>query len=715
MPTLTVYPGVLPNGSRCSVLAQDGVTPIPNSGAVVGFSDYYLQKISAGILLDKDPINSGGTPIELLVAPLTLSGIPSIGNVPVYQGSNTLEWSEVPTGGPIDVNAHGVLPENTATVNGAAMRSMRDLLLATDPNAHWTMQFGRRGTYAYDENKWLNGFLDYTVDLNGSTLEYYQPAGSALTADTNTMLVWPDPWLVFNDGPNWNVHGFTYHEGYRIATVDAASAAVVLLDADKAAYLTAGEPVMIAGWAVGHMQYPNAMEAFEFNFIESVVGTTVTLQNRTRHRYSQDWPATVGRPHCGPATLYKLRNRKVDPDVASYDWTDMPRRATWRNGRLQGTRVGGANVFYVAGYESVRMENLSVNALTWFVNGDNASAYNCSWYGSQKIPEGINALEVDKNITNLLFENCRIPYIGGATSVKNLSMRNCTVDSVIETQAKRQVFENVVVAAKSASLPTFLIPNRATFRNVSAAAPPGTPWLQPQDWVSRPTVSIASINGSDNSLVTFNEFPSPDLPRFRLNDYLIATDGSIHGKVIDSLSDRSFRVRWSGTPAVSQQFYHTDDWAFTVDGASGTTLRWPTCIPSVRGGSAVLASPEHAGTVSLNVFFVPTMITSIVVSVTKASATFGFVQIRGYGGTPNLVHIDCATTGTRTITSGGVDGIAGLDYQPFGSGANWLDASAWTNLSSYRPRIRIDASAGSSLPKDWPVWTLTINCKQLEF
>jgi hypothetical protein len=63
--TITVYPGVKPDGTRPSVVAQDLVTPIPNDGASVVYSDYYERLLGQQLLLDYDPVLGGGTPIVI--------------------------------------------------------------------------------------------------------------------------------------------------------------------------------------------------------------------------------------------------------------------------------------------------------------------------------------------------------------------------------------------------------------------------------------------------------------------------------------------------------------------------------------------------------------------------------------------------------------------------------------------------------------------------
>lgn len=98
MPTLTVYPGMKPDGTRASVLASDLVTPIPDAGAVVEYGSYYMEMLSSQILLDHDPVNSGGTPIEILVPPVLVTGTPSAGQVLEATGPTAATWDD-PTGG----------------------------------------------------------------------------------------------------------------------------------------------------------------------------------------------------------------------------------------------------------------------------------------------------------------------------------------------------------------------------------------------------------------------------------------------------------------------------------------------------------------------------------------------------------------------------------------------------------------------------------------
>lgn len=686
---MTQYVDVYPRqGTTYPDAAGD---PIGTAGATVPMSKYIRDALTDGDLLTQDPLG-------------------------VYQpdGPRTVIPVTVESYG-IDPYTYGARPANTAAQNGVAFRAMRDYMIATDPLGSWIITFGTPGLYRYSFNKWLCGILDYIVDLGGSTLEYSIPTGYAETADTNTMFVWPDPWFAFDDGNNWYTTNYGYHNGYRIATQAASEQTVTLLTPAHAAYLAEGDPVLIAGWDPSWVAYPPPFEAFEYNTIVSVVGSVVTLREKTRNRYSQDWPDHAN-PEAGAARIYLLRNRARDPAMAVFDWADMPRRGEFRNGTLQGTHPTTGNTFYLAGYESCRVSNLRINAIQWFLNSEQVTASDITWFGDQVAGStGITTMDIDKCMSSLRFERCKMHWVSGATSVRTLSMRDCVVEAGITTQAKRQIFENVVVGQKSTVTAPIVTQYKSTFRNVQAACnlTSGGGWLEPFDWTGS-TFTIATINGSDNSLVTFVEQPHPDIPRLKPGDRLMKTDAAYHGVVVDAVAPRTFRVKWSSAPTVAHVFYLIDDYVFDVDEASGNTAGWIGCIPRARGGSVTLRSPALE-LYSVNVFYLPTKITSVVVDVTKAGAVHGFFMIRGTGGTPNLVRIATDSTGTRTCTSAGVTGITGNDYKPFGDPTGWLAASAWTNLAAYAPRVRIDYSAGGSRPQDWPEFTVTINCEELKF
>lgn len=669
----------------------EGVT-ITSAGANVPVSKYITDALYAGYLLTSDPLG-------------------------VYEptGPRTPVSTSTQSYG-IDPYTFGVRAANTAAANGVAFRAMRDHMVATDPSGSWTILFGTPGTYLCDYNKWLCNILDYCVDFNGSTYEYHKPEGFAETSDTNTIFVWPDPWHVFNDGNDWNVQGQGWHHGYKIASVDSGSQTVTVLSGTEAGYLAAGDPILIGGYDPSWLSFPPPYEAFEYNEVVSVVGTTVTLRERTRNSYSQNWPDHTYPVDSGKARIYLLRNRRRDPAAAVYDLVDMPRRGEFKNGTIVGTNVGGGMPFYPAGYERTRLSNLRIDAIQWFLNSEIVTVEDCTWFGTQiNTSVGHQAFDIDKCISSISFNRCKMTWLSGATSVRTLSVRDSVVELGIATQAKRQAFENVVVNQRTTVTAPVMSQYKSMFRNVQAATSIGAGggWLEPFDWTGD-SYTLATIDGSDNSLVTFSERLSPDLPRLKPGDRLIKTDAGYYGVVVDAVHPRTFRVKWSAAPSLGHVFYLMDDYLFDVDGSSGNRAGWIGCVPTARGGSVTLRTPS-LDTYSINVFYVPTKITSVVVDVTKAGATHGFFMLRGFGGVGNLVRIATDSTGTRTCTAAGVTGITGNDYQPFGDPTGWLSSASWTGLADYHPKVRIDYSAGGSRPQDWPEFTVTINCEELLF
>lgn len=642
----------------------------------------------------------------------------------IFFGSGGIgRWKRVLESGYVNANWWGVLTTNTASANDDALKRMRNSLVAIDPSAHWRIVFGKTGIYQYSYNKWLCGFLDYTIDLNGSTLKYYQPAGTATTSDTNTMLVWPDPWHVFNDGNDWNVVGQSWHHGYKIASVDAGSQTVTVLNATQAGYLAAGDPILIGGWDPSWLSYPPPFEAFEFNTIKSIAGTVVTLTERTRNVYSADWPdhtvagGSVASADAGAVRIYLLRNRSRDPALAGYAWRDMPRRGEFKNGTIMGTAAAAADgmPFYLAGYESTSFSNLRIDATQWAVNSEIVKFEDCTWFGEQiNSSVGHRGFDIDKCISAISFNRCKATWISGATSVRSLSIQNSVVELGIATQAKKQLFENVVVNQRTTAIAPIMSQFNTRCRNVQASNSDttGGGWLEPFDYTGS-TFTLATV-GADSSLVTFNEQVFPDIPRMKPGDRLMKTDASYYGVVVDAIHPRTFKVRWSATPTVGHVFYLMDDYVFDVDDSCGNRAGWVGCITRARGGSVTLKSPA-LNSYSTQAFYTPTKITSVTVNVTKVGAVHGFIMIRGHGGVGNLVRIATDSLGTRTCTSAGVTGITGNDYRPFGSGVDWFDVSSWTLLANYYPRVRIDYSSGGSGPSEWPVFTMTINCQELAF
>lgn len=94
MATLTVYPGVKPDGTRVSVVAEDLSTPIPNGGAVVTYSEYYANLISDHQLLTENPVIGGPPPITILTAAVTVGGSPGAGKILKAISATQATWQD---------------------------------------------------------------------------------------------------------------------------------------------------------------------------------------------------------------------------------------------------------------------------------------------------------------------------------------------------------------------------------------------------------------------------------------------------------------------------------------------------------------------------------------------------------------------------------------------------------------------------------------------
>lgn len=107
MATLTVYPGMKPDGTRVSVVAEDLVTPIPNEGAVVTYSEYYAGLLATQELVTDNPVEGGPPPITILTAAVTVGGSPAVGRIVKATSTTHATWQD-DTGGALsdgDVSA----------------------------------------------------------------------------------------------------------------------------------------------------------------------------------------------------------------------------------------------------------------------------------------------------------------------------------------------------------------------------------------------------------------------------------------------------------------------------------------------------------------------------------------------------------------------------------------------------------------------------------
>jgi hypothetical protein len=719
-----------------SVVDVDG-SVITSTGRDVQQSNYIIAAIRSGRLVLRDPLLSSNpgvpTPPPEQLPPVPFQPPPPVPvNIPP-----AVTAKPIPDTYYVDPNDFGVRPSNVHWLNNMGLRAMRSHCLSTAPDAHWIITFGKRGTYKYSFNKWLCGFLDYTVDLGGGTLSYHFPKGEtdpdfggsySFNTDTASFLVHCDFTYVFGEtgsGINWFQNGsYTYHKGWKIATVDAGTFTVDVTDglADLP-YLMPGDPVFIGGWDPAFSSYPAPFQFFEYNEIQSITGTRVTLRNRTRNAYRASWPYRVYggiNPPLGEPRIYQLRGRSRNPAYAAFRYPDVPRNGCIRNGYIQGSwdypDIDGfaAPHFFTAAYRSLLFENLEVDAVWQVQNCESVTFRSCRMRGYIQSHNAGRTIEIDKNCVSVSFENCTLPMIAGAQNCESVSFRDCIIERSITTQAQHTTIDNCSVGTSTEGMPAVLQQYRTTLRNVRPRVEPNAGWIRCREFVnvSGQPFAIETLS-ADKAQVTFSTagghsvFSPPNNFPFNHGDYLMKVDGSLYGKVVDAIHPATYVIRWSGTPRVGDQFYSYSDWNFVWDAQTADGL-WPGSMPSARGGSLTLKS-KNASNWSISPFHVPSKILSLVVNVTKAGTAGAFLWVRVFNddGGQTLAYVDCTTTGTRTITATGVTGGAPGDF-PGGH------AGGWANLATWRPRLRFDSAAGPS-PRDWPAYTFTINCEQLAF
>jgi hypothetical protein len=164
MTTITVYPAV-----GLTVLAQDGVTVIPTSGAIVQDNDYYRDLLRRGWLLTYDPLDTDGDPIE----------IPSGDSATLLQTAIAVAVATPGTLGEVRiVEAEGV-SFDVISLTGAATVDGVDVF-ATFADRHWARRKTGRAPMARSTGPRCNGSFDDTAGLENAINKVLRTPGACL-------------------------------------------------------------------------------------------------------------------------------------------------------------------------------------------------------------------------------------------------------------------------------------------------------------------------------------------------------------------------------------------------------------------------------------------------------------------------------------------------------------------------------------------------------
>ena len=359
-----------------------------------------------------------------------------------------------------------------------------------------------------------------------------------------------------------------------------------------------------------------------------------------------------------------------------------------KNGTIAGLQAATNFQMPVAercNIENIKFETLNVYGLT----AEHLTFDRCISYNQE--------LELDKMIDHVSINNCTFPVLSSAAGVQKLSVNSSTIHGRFDVAPFSLSVRDSIIGprfATSTSITT-TVSGRATFDNctlLNGNTGGGDAYLTYGDF-TQITYTPTSISGNDLVFAAY-----PDL---RLNSYLMKTDGSVYGRVLDISGSGPYTVsvRWSGAaPATGSAFYAFVAPRISVNNTSDE-FKYVGGIMNAFVGTEILGSPR-VPSVIIDKFMVPTMISSVEINVTKAGT--GAIYVRGFGGTPTICSIDTATVGLRTVTPSGATGSQPGD-----------DLTGYTNLTSYRPRLRFDFLTSETDISLRPMYTTTINATPL--
>jgi hypothetical protein len=570
------------------------------------------------------------------------------------------------------------------TDDTAALFAMRDALINANATAQWYLK-GSGGNYLFANNKWLCGLSNIDIDLEGGSLTY--TSTSAANYDAVTFFGNPSTFA----GPVSDSYGagLSKIDALPIASVLVAETVLTFTSSGSAALFDVGEPIIVGGWEIQSAGYPPNLCVFEFNRVQSIdTGANTITVAPLRNSYKSTWPlVTTGGPgpSRGPAQVIKMLNRaSLAPGVY---WPNMMQNFSLKNGTVYGLRTYINFQMPVAercNIENIKFEGLNVYGLT----AEHLVFNRCLSYASE--------LELDKLIDHVTITNSTFPALTSAAGVQKLAVNSSTIHGRFDVAPFSLTVRDSVIGPRfnNSTTVTTTVAGKATFENsqlLNGNTNGGGAAIIYNDFTST-SYTPTSISGNDLVFATY-----PDL---RVNAYLMKTDGSVYGRILDISGSGPYTisVRWNTTaPTTGSSFY-----AFLAPdiqfGQTSTEFKYVGGVLNGFSGTEILPSPREA--TIIDKFMVPNMISSIAINVTKAGT--GLVYVRGFGGTPTICIVDTATTGLRTVTPSSATGSQPGD-----------DLTGYTNLTSFRPRLRFDLLPTNPDVSARPIYTLTINATPL--
>ncbi len=322
-----------------------------------------------------------------------------------------------------------------ATDNSAALIAMRNRMW-TQPSAHHVIYFPP-GEYRYINNRWLLNVRSYEVIGYGCTFRCIRSdAGGTHWFNTNCLNV-SDPWSDNGDVDYTLASGSTAYNGYLFNTAAAGDTSITCVTVAEAGNFTAGDRVLIHGWAQQSDNYPPNPRYHEWHVVAAADDQTgvITLDGPLRWMYDSRWRDGFSGPnfYWGAPRIMKLeRANYVHPVLAIFrggHWAPNPNAAS-----------NVANAFQPLG-ETVLIEDVRclyyVPQISRYVRAERVHAD--------------NIIEPDKVLGRVELLNCRADgdvqaeSVREATGVEDLVIDGLRARRGVKINARNQTIRNSVI------------------------------------------------------------------------------------------------------------------------------------------------------------------------------------------------------------------------------------------------------------------------------
>jgi hypothetical protein len=339
--------------------------------------------------------------------------------------------------GVISVRDFGVTPGTHD--NQAALHAMRNWCEANRAASGVTIYFPP-GRYRYSVNKWIPMCDQIEIIGYGAQLE--------CTASIGGHINW-DPFYMgnpFSGRPEGNPGGTPSHMGYAIQTQVAGSNTITLIDPAHADFFSPGDRILIYGFDHQSGGYAPNMRYRQWLTITGKSGSTLSIHEHLRNTYKSTWrgarmdpadPLTV----YGPAKIVNLIRYNGGNGARDNLPYRYPRKFIIRGVEFMRNTTApqiGANASGLSPIaEDVHLEDIRHNGMFWPMIVRQCTVKN-SYIA--------NCHDLDKFVDRLVFDGCRLDdWVGAATGINELIVRNCDVRGKFFLGARRWTVENCIV------------------------------------------------------------------------------------------------------------------------------------------------------------------------------------------------------------------------------------------------------------------------------